>query len=59
MTPSFYTVVLYEGQMQMSFWKTRKYPLRGCLLGPPGWPEGIFCGVGTNAVTGAINVIQR
>ena len=24
------------------FEMTRKYPLRGCLLGPPGWPEGNF-----------------
>ena len=22
--------------------KTRKYPLRGYILGPPGWPESIF-----------------
>ena len=41
---------------------TRKYPLRGYLLGPPGWPEGIFfAGVGTNAVgaSGAINGMKR
>ena len=25
-----------------AFVKTRKYPLRGYILGSPGWPESIF-----------------
>ena len=39
---------------------TRKYPLHGCLLGPPGWPEGIFFRGGqtdADGTSGAINVI--
>ena len=40
MKVEFFIVVIIE---------TRKYPLRGYILGPPGWPESIFsAGVGTN-----------
>ena len=39
---------------------TRKRMLLGCLLGPPGWPEGIFFRWGqtdADGTSGAINVI--
>jgi hypothetical protein len=42
--------------------ETRKYPLRGFLLGPPGWPEGIFFRGGqtdADGASGAINVRKR
>ena len=41
---------------------TRKYPLRGCFLGPPGWPEGIFSRGGqtdADGASGAINGMKR
>ena len=30
------------GIFTIVFVLTRKYPLRGYILGPPGWPESIF-----------------
>ena len=56
-----------EGQTEISveivfqIW-TRKYPLRGCFLGPPGWPEGIFFRGGqtdADVASGAINGMKR
>ena len=41
---------------------TRKYPLRGCFLGPLGWPEGIFFRGGqtdADGASGAINGMKR
>ena len=41
---------------------TRKYPLRGCFLGPPGWPEGLFFREGqtdADGASGAINGMKR
>ena len=38
---------------------TRKYPLRGCFLGPPGWPEGIFFRGGQTDADGISGAITR
>ena len=58
--------------MVENFWKnigidfifdlTRKFPLRGCLLGPSGWLEGIFFHGGqtdADGASGAINGMKR
>ena len=31
-----------QDRKDITFKVTRKYPLRGYILGPPGWPESIF-----------------
>ena len=46
----------------IAFINIRKYPLRGCFLGPQGWPEGIFFRGGqtdADGVSGANNVMKR